>query len=101
MEQNKCWWREERAAVCRHSEQVEAEADGRFCVSVDGCGLALAGEQVEEHVLVHVVEGGDVDAEGGGHARHVQPEGLEQLQEVHLFTWTYRLNIVLTLLRAR
>lgn len=48
---------------------------------------------MEEHVLVHVVEGGDVDAEGGGHARHVQPEGLEQLQEVHLLTWTHRVNI--------
>ena len=41
---------------------------------------------MEEDVLVHVVEVGKFDTEGAGHATHVEPEGLEQLQEIHLFT---------------
>jgi hypothetical protein len=41
---------------------------------------------VEEYVLVHVVEGGHVNAKGGGHAPHIQAKGFQQLQEVHFLT---------------
>lgn len=41
-------------------------------------GTGLTSEEVQEDVLVHVVEGGHVDAEGGGHAAHVEAERLEQ-----------------------
>ena len=35
--------------------------------------------------MVHVVQCGHVDAQRPRHAFHVQPEGLEQFYEVHLF----------------
>ena len=38
---------------------------------------------MQQHVVVHVVQRVHVDAEGVGHAAHVQTERLEQLDEVH------------------
>jgi len=45
---------------------------------------SVFGEQFEEFVMVHVLQGGEVDAQGVGNGGQIQSKLKEQVDEVHL-----------------